>query len=229
MSTCQTQSSSETLLPLPQTHVPTEEYEANISAMVDDLIGKFGIDKSKIVLITPPPVNRKMLEELGNQNGDETGDISVASAAQPVAYSNDVTSLYAAACRRVGESFDVTVLDLFSDILDCEDRASSEEDGEKTNLDDFKEDHSLMSVNEFVTSSSAESPQSEPLWHSFFCDGLHFSRNGSEFVFSRLWPLVEQRAVDLPFKYPHWKDVDEQDPKTSLQNVHVFDLDFKLD
>ena len=192
-------------------------------AMVDDLIKKFQIDQSKIILITPPPVNRIMLEELEKKNNGIG-----ACSSQPVAHVNASTSLYASACRDVGEMEGVTVLDIFSDMLNCECRML---DVDKTAALELQQ-HSLMSVNEFVASdkpdSATESP-SDPLWHSYLCDGIHFSRSGSEFLFSRLWPMIEQRVEALPFKYSHWRDVDEHDPMGSLKNVNVYYKDFKLD
>jgi len=270
----------------PKTHVPVEEYESNLSSMIDDLVFKFGIAKSKLILVTPPPVNRKMLEEWSPEEngtgavaadaGDAAEQCCAASAAQPVAYSNDSVSGYAAACLRVGQSADVTVIDMFSRMLSCVDESDSKKsckDGGATDIMSSENDvevvdqttdesdaaqksetfsspqnksSTVTSMNgdychltkPAISSSTTEitspqlllvEPPSEPLWHSFFCDGLHFSRNGSEFFYSQLWPLVESRVKDLPFMYPHWGDVNEHDPITSLQNINIFDKDFKFD
>ena len=273
--------------------MPLEEYESNLIAIVDDLTKKFGVGREKIILITPPPVNRDMLEAAEveavkatsvehnsiNEPSSDKGDLSHSDEPkptplepQPVAYCNETTSRYAAACRRAGRHCGVTVLDLFSAMLgleaggdeDC--MAHQDENGRLEKINEQKEveredeEQGLnysddnngacekrgeteviemkagvaarkidkeQEIKQSLTSSEAQTPD----WPLFFCDGIHFSRAGSDFFFSRLWPLVDQRVEKLPFKYPHWRCVDEAQPSTSLtpENMDVWDGDFKLD
>lgn len=55
------------------------------------------------------------------------------------------------------------------------------------------------------------------------CDGLHFSKLGSELVFENLWPFIEQRVKDsgnteLVMNFPIYSDIDIANPEKSLLN-----------
>jgi hypothetical protein len=82
----------------PQTHVALEEYQTNLTTIIHELESKFGIDKQKIILVSPPPVNRKLLEE-GYENAVNAGALDPL----PVAHTNETTSRYARACCQVGK------------------------------------------------------------------------------------------------------------------------------
>ncbi|XP_037384438.1 isoamyl acetate-hydrolyzing esterase 1 homolog [Talpa occidentalis] len=50
----------------------------------------------------------------------------------------------------------------------------------------------------------------------YLSDGLHLSPEGNEFLFSRLWPLIEKKVSSLPLLLPYWRDVAEAKPELSL-------------
>ncbi|XP_062064920.1 isoamyl acetate-hydrolyzing esterase 1 homolog isoform X1 [Lepus europaeus] len=51
---------------------------------------------------------------------------------------------------------------------------------------------------------------------AYLSDGLHLSPEGSEFLFSHLWPLIEGKVASLPWLLPHWQDVADAKPELSL-------------
>lgn len=51
---------------------------------------------------------------------------------------------------------------------------------------------------------------------AYLSDGLHLSPEGSEFLFSHLWPLIEGKVASLPLLLPHWQDVADAKPELSL-------------
>lgn len=51
---------------------------------------------------------------------------------------------------------------------------------------------------------------------AYLSDGLHLSPEGSEFLLSHLWPLIEGKVVSLPSLLPHWQDVAAAKPELSL-------------
>jgi len=167
---------------LEQTHVPLTEYEDNLSNMVATVTGKFNVDPKKVVLISPPPVNTKLVE-------DTAARMIAEGHPNPwkVAHCNERTGQYAEACKRVATERGVSILDL----------------------------HNLMLA--------------DSEWPFFFNDGIHFTRKGAEFLFHALWPLVQSRVAELPFKYPYWGDIVKENPKESLVTSDVYNPDFPLD
>ncbi|KAG9462599.1 isoamyl acetate-hydrolyzing esterase 1 homolog [Eleutherodactylus coqui] len=54
----------------------------------------------------------------------------------------------------------------------------------------------------------------------YLSDGLHLSDEGNQFLESNLWLLLEKKLGSLPFIFPYWNDVDNNNPESSLfQNV----------
>jgi len=89
----------------PKQHVPLEEYEQNLQEMVDLLLGR--VATSKIIMITPPPVDGpKWMEWLAE---NRTG----AWGADPPDRETSNTMLYADAVRRVAARNDVALVDLW--------------------------------------------------------------------------------------------------------------------
>ncbi|XP_013781624.1 isoamyl acetate-hydrolyzing esterase 1 homolog isoform X2 [Limulus polyphemus] len=53
-------------------------------------------------------------------------------------------------------------------------------------------------------------------WQRFLGDGLHFSSEGSSFVFKLLWPSIEKRVAHLQQILPLWSDINREDPSIDL-------------
>ncbi|XP_007904673.1 isoamyl acetate-hydrolyzing esterase 1 homolog [Callorhinchus milii] len=51
---------------------------------------------------------------------------------------------------------------------------------------------------------------------SHLSDGLHLSEEGSVFLETHLWPLLQQKVASLPLLLPHWSNIDHLNPKASL-------------
>ena len=64
----------------------------------------------------------------------------------------------------------------------------------------------------------SEHEESEQL----FCDGLHFSGKGSQFLFQLIWPLIEKRVkqhkncTELTPNFPIYSDIDSEYPEKAL-------------
>ncbi|XP_067878516.1 isoamyl acetate-hydrolyzing esterase 1 homolog isoform X3 [Heterodontus francisci] len=51
---------------------------------------------------------------------------------------------------------------------------------------------------------------------SYLLDGLHLSEEGSKFLETHLWPLLEKKIERLPMILPHWSNIDQLNPEASL-------------
>jgi len=73
---------------------------------------------------------------------------------------------------------------------------------------------------EFVNLYEAFSNEKDE--QKLFCDGLHFSREGSQLLFDLIWPLVEKRIKDfnksseLVMNFPIFSDINASCPEKSL-------------
>ncbi|XP_027044424.1 isoamyl acetate-hydrolyzing esterase 1 homolog [Pocillopora damicornis] len=52
----------------------------------------------------------------------------------------------------------------------------------------------------------------QPNWESFVSDGLHFSKEGNQFVAQQVIPVLDTKLGHLPMIFPDWKDVDPKHP-----------------
>ncbi|PFX28179.1 Isoamyl acetate-hydrolyzing esterase 1-like [Stylophora pistillata] len=52
----------------------------------------------------------------------------------------------------------------------------------------------------------------QPNWESFLSDGLHFSKEGNQFVAQQVIPVLDTKLGKLPMIFPDWKDVDPKHP-----------------
>ena len=59
---------------------------------------------------------------------------------------------------------------------------------------------------------------SQQNWQRFFSDGLHFSSEGSKFLFNLLWPIIDELTDKLPMLMPDWSVVAAQ-PVNSLPEI----------
>ncbi|KAH8868319.1 Isoamyl acetate-hydrolyzing esterase 1 like [Schistosoma japonicum] len=57
-------------------------------------------------------------------------------------------------------------------------------------------------------------------WESFFSDGLHFSRRGSEFLAKILEDFFADKLSDLKWWFPDWRAIDPITPETSINHYH---------
>jgi lysophospholipase L1-like esterase len=95
-------------LPVPdgeKFHVPVPQYKANLHQIVSHI--KSNSETTVVVLITPPPVGDEAWIDFGRANFGK----------QPEALpdrTNEVTKLYAQACKEVAKEADVPVIDLWS-------------------------------------------------------------------------------------------------------------------
>ena len=53
-------------------------------------------------------------------------------------------------------------------------------------------------------------------WPQFFSDGLHFSKEGHEFLYERVKEHFDVILSPLKIVYPDWKNVDHVNPEKDL-------------
>ncbi|EAS35447.3 GDSL Lipase/Acylhydrolase [Coccidioides immitis RS] len=92
---------NDAVLPPYDQHVPLEKYQQCLRGIITHKA--VNAQKTKLLLLTPPPVNEYQLESYGRESGYST----LTRKAQ-------VTKLYADACREVGKSLDTPVVDIWS-------------------------------------------------------------------------------------------------------------------
>ncbi|MCJ1358768.1 MAG: hypothetical protein MMC33_008768 [Icmadophila ericetorum] len=86
-------------------HVPLQRYKENLKAIVEHpLIQK---QQPRLILITPPPINEYQLQ----------ADLALVGVTE-VQRTAEHTAKYAYACREVGESLRIPVLDLWSTFIE---------------------------------------------------------------------------------------------------------------
>lgn len=92
---------NDAVLPPGDQHVPLETYKESLKAIVThDVVNA---QKTKILLLTPPPVNEYQLEPNDFAKGLRTLSRTATN-----------TRIYADACREVGNSLGIPVVDIWS-------------------------------------------------------------------------------------------------------------------
>ncbi|EGD93615.1 GDSL Lipase/Acylhydrolase [Trichophyton tonsurans CBS 112818] len=92
---------NDAVLPPGDQYVPLEKYVQNLKAIIQHPVVRYG--GTKIVLLTPPPVNEYQLTAFDLSKG-----------VTPLSRSANNTKLYAGACREVGKSLHVAIADIWS-------------------------------------------------------------------------------------------------------------------
>ncbi|GBF66874.1 isoamyl acetate-hydrolyzing esterase [Trichophyton mentagrophytes] len=92
---------NDAVLPPGDQYVPLEKYVQNLKAIIQHPVVRYG--GTKIVLLTPPPVNEYQLTAFDLSKG-----------VTPLSRSANNTKLYADACREVGKSLHVAIADIWS-------------------------------------------------------------------------------------------------------------------
>ncbi|KAM5485696.1 hypothetical protein McanCB56680_001998 [Microsporum canis] len=92
---------NDAVLPPGDQHVPLDKYRENLKAIIQHPVVRRG--GTKVVLLTPPPVNEYQLTAFDLSKG-----------VTPLSRSANNTKLYADACREVGQSLNVAIADIWS-------------------------------------------------------------------------------------------------------------------
>ncbi|XP_054161418.1 isoamyl acetate-hydrolyzing esterase 1 homolog [Oppia nitens] len=149
-------------------HVPINEFEDNLTAIVNHL-ETIGITKDKIIMISPPIYCHHKWVMFCNEKK------------KPISKKdNQTVGKYAEAVVRVAQTNDIEFLDIYKHF--------------------------------------SEQPNHETL----LCDGLHFSRKGSQLMFELIWPLIETRikrynqCSQLVMNFPIYSDIDTKCPSNTL-------------
>ncbi|PGG99910.1 hypothetical protein AJ80_09265 [Polytolypa hystricis UAMH7299] len=163
---------NDAVLPGGSQHVPLETYKQCLQAMIKHPAVQ--AQRTKILLFTPPPVNEYQLDPvLAN------GDVAIRLAA--------VTKQYADACREVGESLGVAVVDIWTAFMTA---VGWTKDG--------------------PLAGSKDAPPNEKL-AALLSDGLHFNPAGYRIMFDEVMKVIrlsypEELPDHVPVKFALWAD-----------------------
>ena len=177
----------------PDQHVPLEEFKENVRKIVVHPCVR-AHEEIKIILITPPPVDERLLAQADQAKYPDIHPMLPRRTAR-------TTAAYAQAVRDLGLSLsfpqnyapntpEVALVDLWSFMLA---RAGQE---------NAKPAYTLQ--------GSMEMPANAIL-QSFLLDGLHLTRAGYEVLFEQLmWVIGRRWPAEVPealgFVYPTWDD-----------------------
>jgi isoamyl acetate esterase len=169
--------------PDPQQHVPIDEYNENLRAIVTHPCLR-AHDGVRVILITPPPIHE--------QATYEAVKIKWPNVPPMIRHRAPTTGQYAQKVRELGQELDVPVVDIWSDMLSrC--------------------GYSSKSLDQKLLPGSSEAEDNQAL-REYLHDGLHFSRSAYELLFERLIAVIERTWPDqlperIPFVLPAWDDV----------------------
>lgn len=210
----------------PQQHVPLEEFEKNLSMIVDSVKRH----AKHVILIAPPPVDERQTVVADSKKNAELEGVVRRKAA--------VTKEYAARVVNIGREKDVTVLDLWSLMME---KAGFKSNGRvrSSNLD--SEEYLDEYGKEIVDSETGPSIQALPgssdapvndILRSYLHDGLHFTRKGYDLLFDELMRLIvdklpEQLPERIPFVVPAWDDEKAWDG--NMRSAADFEFPFTKD
>ncbi|TRY70956.1 hypothetical protein TCAL_12829 [Tigriopus californicus] len=136
----------------PIQHVPLNDFQVNLKVLIGNIL-ELGLDKSKLVLIPPPPSDALIWK----QACEERNRYTLGGPPK----TNEATLLYYKAIQSIAEEKGIAFVDHWKDLLDG----------------------------------------------SNFNDGLHFSTKGSQTLFQKLLPFLEERTRDVEMQFPDWKDM----------------------
>ena len=163
----------------PQQHVPVAEFESNLAAMVEHLVGVRNSDGTSpiVVVMSPPPTDgdawHRFMLQITGPSADASQDVHQRANSAVKPYADAAGRVVAAQRAQLAAGGGRLILiDLYQDML------SDEGDGG---------------------------------WRRFLSDdGVHFSRDGNQFLFDRLSEalLAAEGPVDkLPRQAPHFFEV----------------------
>lgn len=182
-------------------HVGLQSYIDAFKKVIDyPVFNRKGALSTKIVIITPPPVNEHQFER------------KPAGGFQRRA---GITSQYARAAREVGKAYGAPVLDFWTILMTkvgwnasmgcecCCDRIPCHVDMHSRMAPDMQHIPGCFQ-------SPSNSPDFEYQLSDFLADGLHLSKLGYDVLFSELLKLIREEIPDcapenLPFVLPEWR------------------------
>ncbi len=151
----------------PRHHVPIPKYESNLKTILQKCYQNYGT-KTRIVLITPPPVcHQSRLEyQIVRYKDKATGNLERTLT---------LSGEYARAVVKVGKEMDVPVLNIW-EMMQSQELKTKEGDGGVDNEE----------------GSNGKHP-----WSIYLSDGLHLSQEGNLFVGEKLAELISQEYPDV--------------------------------
>ncbi|KAJ9218333.1 hypothetical protein DTO166G4_199 [Paecilomyces variotii] len=168
---------NDAVLPNFAQHVPLEKYKENLKAIIKHPATV--AQAPKILLLTAPPINEHQLVGFDARKGFSSPSRTAGN-----------TKLYADACREVGSSLGIPVVDIWTAFM----KAAGWQEGQP-----------LV--------GSRDLPNNEIL-ASLLSDGLHFTPEGYKIMYNEVLNVIrtaypDQDPEQLPMVFPGW----EQAPK----------------
>jgi isoamyl acetate esterase len=165
----------------PHAHVPLGEYSANLSQLIKSC--RISYPKAKIICITPPPVHH------GQRLAYQKERFGSEKATGVLERTLENTGNYAKACVIVSEQYRVPHLDLYHAMLVPPKTTTT---ATATTLENGGTEK------EHAGDSHSKDEQKEVADHGrYFTDGLHFSKEGHDFVAQAILQLIEKELPEL--------------------------------
>ncbi|KAJ1728192.1 isoamyl acetate-hydrolyzing esterase [Coemansia biformis] len=193
-------------------HVPLDEFRANLLrliALLRNPASQHYSPDTRILLITPPAVGDRMMDEIERRDGHHPG------------WRNDVTKQYADAVKEVAEVSRLPVIDLWTWIEDLvhgtaesdplalrlpEDSAKYRVEGDDDDDDDADKNWSshTLSTTQAASGTNQATNGTSPFegYERFLSDGLHLNAGGNELLFKLTLAKVMEEWPDMK---PRWK------------------------
>ncbi|RUS16630.1 SGNH hydrolase-type esterase domain-containing protein [Endogone sp. FLAS-F59071] len=193
------------LPPSPQ-HVPLARYRSNLRALLaltSDPASPYYSPETRLLLITPPPLNEQAWAEKCRLEGKETDR------------KREVTEGYARVVREVGAEVGVPVVDAWAEILrEAGERVETER---KTTV---MEKNSGLDVEIFKNRKCKV--ENERGLSEFLNDGLHLTPEGNRVLHKAVLAQIrvhypELDPATMPMALPWWREIDYTNYKHSLQ------------
>jgi isoamyl acetate esterase len=160
----------------PHAHVPLGEYSANLSQLIK--LCRISYPKAKIICITPPPVHH------GQRLAYQLERFGVEKATGVLERTLETTGNYAKACVIVSEQYRVPHLDLYHAMLVVPPKTTTTTTA-------------MENGGTIGDSPSKDDPNVVVDHGRYFTDGLHFSKEGHDFVVQAILQLIEKELPEL--------------------------------
>ncbi|KAI9641449.1 hypothetical protein NHQ30_010256 [Ciborinia camelliae] len=155
-------------------YVPLEHYKKNIETLLD--LWSSTAQYPTILLVTPPPINEKQLEEQDGQKGSS------------LTRRQENTAKYAAAIRGIAAEWkdrNVVLVDLWRAMM--------------VKAVQLSPDQTID-----VTTIGTKRAGDDQSMRTLLTDGLHLSSEGYKIFLNEVIPLVGKEWKDEPFDSPSW-------------------------
>ncbi|KAM0716268.1 hypothetical protein Q7P37_007713 [Cladosporium fusiforme] len=167
----------------PQQHVPLEDYTSNLHAILSHphVTGRPDI---RIILITPPPIDERMLRETDSRNNPGYHGLRRIA---------ETTASYAEAVRQVGKERGIPVCDVWRAMM----RRAGWDEGSPKPMPGSSNARTNRTLQEFFSDGLHLTPKGyEVLYHELMD------------LIAKTWPDQTPERLPMASVFPDWKDLE---------------------